>query len=366
LAGYKRAAIVADDDEQFDTQTLIRLTAWGVSAVICVAMLVLAARTDLGAQRLSAGLIAIATPPGESDSIATGQLLARTANAEREARRAVETAITLSGDRERMAMRVNTLEHDIGDLTGSVHRALTIAAESKTSSLLPSMTSTALLMPSKSSTAPGWGPPADEIVTYPPVPVVAKAAARTSEPTPVTVKIVERPPEPAMAAEPLAIAMNNVPIPLPRPAPLAAAQANSPQQPSAIVAVREEPATPTPKQEAAATPKPDETPAITTASVSTPETPIKAELGADLGPALSMGRLRSRWTKLTVERPDLVKGMRPLVMVREIGPGKPVEIRLVVGPIANINAATEFCAILAPAQYLCRPAVFDGQRLTVQ
>ena len=75
--------------------------------------------------------------------------------------------------------------------------------------------------------------------------------------------------------------------------------------------------------------------------------PPKVEFGVDLGPALTIGRLRSRWTKLSAERPDLVKGLRPLVTVREIGPGKPVEIRLVVGPLANVNAATEFCGALA-------------------
>jgi hypothetical protein len=144
-------------------------------------------------------------------------------------------------------------------------------------------------------------------------------------------------------------------VPLPRPGP---------QVPPQTVAARVEPAP------ATATPAapPDETTALFTGSIGagTPETPLKVEFGADLGPALTMTRLRSRWSKLATERPELVKGLRPLVTVRELGAGKPVEIRLVVGPIANVNAATEFCSILAPAQYLCRPAVFDGQRLTVQ
>ena len=79
-----------------------------------------------------------------------------------------------------------------------------------------------------------------------------------------------------------------------------------------------------------------------------------------------LARLRSRWTKLATERPDLVKGLRPLVTVRDTGAGKPVEVRLLVGPMTNVNGATDFCSALASPQYLCRPAVFDGQRLTVQ
>ncbi len=59
-----------------------------------------------------------------------------------------------------------------------------------------------------------------------------------------------------------------------------------------------------------------------------------------------MGRLRTRWSKLAAERPDLVKGLRPLVTVRDTGAGKPVEVRLLVGPMANVNGATDFCQAL--------------------
>ena len=79
-----------------------------------------------------------------------------------------------------------------------------------------------------------------------------------------------------------------------------------------------------------------------------------------------MTRLRSRWAKLAKDRPDLVKELRPLVTVRDTGAGKPIEVRLVIGPLVNVNAATEFCAMLSSPQYVCQPSVFDGQRLIVQ
>src|SRR5262245_45689359 len=99
MVGQKTAAIVADDDEKFDTQALLRLAAWGVCAAVSVGIAIFAARTDLGAKRFSAALIAIASPPEESQAATAANLLARTATAEREARRAAETVVAISADR---------------------------------------------------------------------------------------------------------------------------------------------------------------------------------------------------------------------------------------------------------------------------
>jgi hypothetical protein len=353
MAGHRRAAIVADDDEQVDTRGLTRLGAWGLCAFISVAATAIAARTDLGALRISAALGAISAAPGESEPPAA-QLLARTAAAERDAFRAIETAQTISADRERLALRLITLERDIGDISGSVQRALAIAAESKATSQFPSMASAALLTHSKNSSPAGWTPPAPSVVSAdlapPPTVVTLVSAERPFDKTAMTGGPPTRtPPAPPPAAAPHAIAAAP---PAPPPAPPAAAPPVVP--PAATPAKEASPA------------KPDETSPAVTASVGAADSPLKVDLGADLGPALTMTRLRARWTKLSAEHPEMVKGLRPLVTVRELGPGKPVEIRLVIGPLANVNVATEFCTALIAAQYLCRPAVFDGQRLAVQ
>jgi hypothetical protein len=348
LVGSPRAAIVADDDEFFHTKSLIRLAVWGVAAAASIAAVVYIARTELGTRRFATAIAAIGAPPSDPQQIATAQIAARIASAERDARRALETAQSVSTDRERTQSRIITIEHEMNELAGSVRRTAAVAPEPRPASEVkaaapdsranfPSlaMSSTASLTQPR-NIAPGWAatPVQTQTVTRP-EPAASKPAAA----------------EPAQDSPPPVIA--NAPaanVPLPRPAPLALAPPTSP------------PAAAPTAEAAQAMAKAEET----TASISPPETPAKVEFGVDLGPALTMARLRSRWSKLAAERPDLVKGLRPLVSVRDAGTGKPVEVRLLVGPMANVNSATDFCQSLASPQYLCRPAVFDGQRLTVQ
>lgn len=340
MVGSPRAAIVADDDEFFHTGSLIRLAGWGLAAAASVAAVVYIARTDLGTKRFAMAIAAIGAPPSDPQQIATAQLSARIAHSEREARRAIETVQAISSDRERMQARIITLENEIGELTGAVRRTTMASSEgtppteakatppeTKNSfSSLSTSSATSLIRPR--NPVPGWAasPVQPQTVTAPETKAAVsepKAAERTTEP----------PPSQTAAAN----------VPLPRSAPVLLT-------PSADAAKA---TTPTPADE-------------TTGSIASAETPAKVEFGVDLGPALTMGRLRARWTKLATEHPDLVKGLRPLVSVRDAGAGKPVEVRLLVGPMANVNGATGFCQALASPQYLCRPAVFDGQRLTVQ
>jgi hypothetical protein len=347
LVGSPRAAIVADDDEFFHTKSLIRLAVWGLVAAASIVAAVYIARTELGARRFATAIAAIGAPPTDPQQVATTQLASRIASAEREARRALETAQAISADRERTQSRIITMEHEMSELAGSVRRAAVTppetrpvseakaaAPDSKTNFPSLAMGSAASLMQPRNP-APGWAatPVQTQTVTRPEPPASKSAAAESPPESPAPV-----------AAQ---VAAN---VPLPRPAPLALAPPTA--APAAAPAAEAPPATAKAEE--------------TTASISPPEAPAKVEFGVDLGPALTMARLRSRWAKLAAERPDLVKGLRPLVTVRDAGTGKPVEVRLLVGPMANVNGATDFCQALASPQYLCRPAVFDGQRLTVQ
>lgn len=343
MAGYERAAIVADDDEQFDTRALVRLAAWGMAAAMGLFLAVLGARTDLGGQRLHAALKAIAATPEEAQSTISAQLLARTMNAEREARRASDTVLALSADRERMSSRVGVTEREIADLTSSVQRALAIAAGNQFTSPSLSISSDTLLFQPRNLAPEGW---------------MAASGSRVQsagEPVPNHIAGAERAPEPVLPQN----------VPLPRPAPQAVAS-NAPLNPSPAASAPSQAKPATTPDNAAKPAVEDNTSGATGAIPATVEPSPKVEFGVDLGPALTMARLRARWSKLASERPDLMKGLRPLVTVRDTGPGKPVEVRLVAGPMADVNAATEFCVALASPGYVCRPSVFDGQRLAVQ
>src|SRR5262249_50549796 len=43
---------------------------------------------------------------------------------------------------------------------------------------------------------------------------------------------------------------------------------------------------------------------------------------------------------------------------------KGAELRLVVGPLANVENAARLCASLSAARRYCQPVAFEGQRLT--
>jgi len=45
---------------------------------------------------------------------------------------------------------------------------------------------------------------------------------------------------------------------------------------------------------------------------------------------------------------------------------KSVELRLVVGPFADADAAAQLCAALAPFRVLCQPTTYDRQHLVLQ
>ena len=124
MVGSKRAAIVADDDEQFDTQALIRLAAWGLAAAVSLVADGYCRphrpRRPAHQRRL---LIAIAAPPGEAQPVATAQL----AGAHRQCR-ARGPPRRRDGDGAERRPRTDgnagqRLERDIGDLNGSVARA---------------------------------------------------------------------------------------------------------------------------------------------------------------------------------------------------------------------------------------------------
>lgn len=93
-------------------------------------------------------------------------------------------------------------------------------------------------------------------------------------------------------------------------------------------------------------------------------TATRTEFAVDIGGDPSLDGLRARWTSLKASHAGLFDGLRPLVAIREGGKG--VELRLVVGPLANAVAAARLCATLSVAGQTCQPTIFDGQRLALR
>lgn len=89
------------------------------------------------------------------------------------------------------------------------------------------------------------------------------------------------------------------------------------------------------------------------------------EFGADIGGGASLEALRDLWTSAKGTHGPLFDGLRPVIAIREARPGAS-ELRLVVGPLSNANAAAKLCASLSASGWTCRQTVFDGQRLAIR
>lgn len=95
-------------------------------------------------------------------------------------------------------------------------------------------------------------------------------------------------------------------------------------------------------------------------------TTIRTEFGVDLAGDQSVDDLRSRWQQLRAQHGPVLEGLRPVVAIQEGSRPGGVELRLVVGPLSNANAAARLCATLSLAGVNCKATIFDGQRLALR
>ena len=423
MADTNRASVVANDLGDFDRSGLIRLGVWGLSAFLSMIVVVIAAQTDVGVKRAAAAVAAITSPPRDP-MVTLSQVLARTSESEREARRLVETMRQLTLERERMVTRLDTVEREVGDLTGSINKSVQTAIQAQ-SAALDTKPGPAPLQPrnipqppptvAPTASTPTAPPQATATVTPSVVPppsvspqIPPPAAANTSRPSgagasamipPVQTAPIDprtaRPAWPSFMPQPTSPSIepaapqsaDAVPeqIPLPRPSPIAQLQAyaaanargeNGMLPPGQIPQPGLQPQT---AQQSAdvtnattagparpQTATPGAAPQVAPAEAVDSGDPPKVEIGIDLGPGLSIARLRSRWEAFQKAQGASLSGVRPVVAIREINPNKPVELRLVVGPLAGIDVAVQLCQSLSGSPFPCQPAVFDGQRLVTR
>lgn len=150
---------------------------------------------------------------------------------------------------------------------------------------------------------------------------------------------------PAAAAPPAKAAMAEPPAgPARAPAPASPQAANS--APVAAVPPPPPAAAPGPRVEAPAAPAP--------------------QYGVDIGSAVSIQVLRARWLGIRSAHAQLFDGLMPVVMLREVPQIGRVELRLVVGPLANAEAAGKICSALERYKLSCQPTLFSGQHVALQ
>ena len=99
---------------------LARLGVWIGLATVAVLTAVLTARTESGIRRIATLLSPAQVEPMRSAKGPAPQIANRQFDQEAEQRRLSETVRTLAADRDRLAARLNTLERNIGDVTGSI------------------------------------------------------------------------------------------------------------------------------------------------------------------------------------------------------------------------------------------------------
>ena len=338
MADHKRAANIADAVEQYDSPAFFRLGVWGLCAVLALTTTVFAARSELGAKRITAAVAAITASPDDPPSAMIDQILTRIVDMERETRRLTDVLRSLTAERERLTSRLGMVEREMGDLTGSINRSLVQQPSMFASKPeLSGPVTAAAGAPHKSrQSAPPTGPATQPVAGD----IQAKEAA---------------------IAEPAAQAYAAEPVPLPQPRPSQQATAPAVAEPIRVAVVRTGgPSTPVADSSSTTAPP--------TASEhkGVEEPQPKAELGIDLGPGLTMAKLRARWNAFKAAHADIAEGLQPVISIRELGQNKPVEMRLVVGPVPNVYAASQICAALVGTQFACHPAVFDGQRLALR
>jgi hypothetical protein len=94
--------------------------------------------------------------------------------------------------------------------------------------------------------------------------------------------------------------------------------------------------------------------------------PPEIAYGVDIASGVSLEELRTRWTAIRNAHPQLFAGLAPIATVKESPRGNRLELRLVVGPLAEAGDAAQLCTSLAAFGLFCQPAMFDGQRLALR
>jgi hypothetical protein len=87
--------------------------------------------------------------------------------------------------------------------------------------------------------------------------------------------------------------------------------------------------------------------------------------GVDIGGAANFDGLRALWNSMKSAHSDLFDGLHPIVTVRENSKSRAADLRLVAGPLTDLESATRICTTLAAAKHYCRLVTFEGAPLAL-
>jgi hypothetical protein len=290
---------------QLGMQALWRLGIWGGLATFALFAAVITAYSNAGSQRQAASIASGQGAPVQEtvqSRTSAGEVPARSGETAEEIRRLAEAVRTLAADRDQVLTRIAALERNLDGVTGTIKRDR-IA-----------------------------NPPQASLQSPPQNPVAATGAAPTA-----------RPEMPAAPVTEAAITPSQTPAPQPS-GPNEATQTAAPDVGDRV-----------------------EAPPANLARVTALAEPLAAAggLGVDVGGASNYEGLRTLWRTTKNSDPALLEALYPVVAVRENGKTHGVDLRLVVGPIADAEAAARLCTTLSGAHHYCQPVAFEGQRLSL-
>lgn len=315
--------------------SLWRLAIWGTLASTSLFIAVISAYSSAGASRAAAS--AAASQPGSPPSAhetaqqqaSMADLRTQSINNAQEARRLSEAVQALAADRDQLATRLAAIERNLESVTGSVKRSASTppapaAALSQTPQNLAPATSTAPAVRSEMPTTTG-------------------STAATTTGSAASAPVAPPAPTPAPSGPEAAMATA-------QPAKLPSGQSEAAKGPAAEAGNRV----------VASTADPPRSPGAAGA-----ESPPTSELGVDVGGAANFDALRALWHTTKNNDPSLLDDFYPVVATRENSRTHAPELRLIVGPMPDAEAAAQLCITLAAAHQYCQPVAFEGQRLSL-
>jgi hypothetical protein len=313
----------------FNVRELWRLGLWGIGAASALGVALLVASSETREDRLR-GQVATAQPVPAAPAAKAD---------DGETRRLSEAVQKLASDRDRVLARLDRVELNLADVTGSISRV-----SEKLAAAVPVAPPAATLPPAAPAERVPVQPPAQPPVAAeasPPVSSNAQASFIAPPATPPGQSPPSAVPPTYVLLEP-ALGFNRPPaagvatdiwskIPVPQTAP---------SRPAHAAAQASEPA------------------AEPTGSVT--------EYGVDLGSAPTIEGLRALWTAAAAKYGNALASLRPIAQMRDGARSGSVELRLVAGPLSTAANAARLCAMLAVNGAICQPAVFKGQRLALR
>jgi hypothetical protein len=286
-------------------QALWRLAGWGSLATIALFVAVITAYSSAGSQRQA--------PVDPGTHARAGEAPPRLGDNADDSRRLMETVQTLAADRDQAFARIAALERSLDSITGTIKRA--------------QQQSQAVQAPPQLSVQPAPVPAVTAIPSQ-----EQPAATPRAEPPPIQV---------AVASEQVTYPQRQQAAPAP---PVVADATRLPASDGAN------------RQAAIASTQGRSVP---------PVEPASAGLGLDIGGAINYEGLRTLWHSTKGSDVPLTDELYPLVAVHENNKTHGIDLRLVVGPIDDMETAARLCAALSAAHRYCQPVAFEGQRLTL-